>query len=101
MSVEGSPQGAWGQSGRVPGSGFTDGWRAAQILPLQSPRVDNSCSPGVGAIVSCNSCAPHLGLLVGKWRGWWPAGPRGPAEAGARVPGVQACFWWSGWEMQG
>lgn len=45
VSVEGSPQGVWGQFGRVPGSSFTDGWRVVQILPLPSPLCGQQLQP--------------------------------------------------------
>lgn len=66
VSVEGSPQGAWGQFSRVPGSSFTDGWRAVQILPLPSPPCGQQLQPGLGPLSAATAVPPHFGLLVGK-----------------------------------
>jgi hypothetical protein len=61
------------------------------------PHFNDSCSLGVGAIVSCNSCDPHLPWPSGEQEvgaGWWPASPQGPAEMCVRVPGCAGvCFW--------
>lgn len=64
----------------------------AKPCPAFSP-VNDSCSLGVGTLVSCNSCdTPHPPLTsASQWargRGRKAAsGPRGPTTACERVPG--------------
>lgn len=81
----GSPWGMWGQFSRVSGSSYRRLACGAKPRPAFSP-VNDSCSLGVGTLVSCNSCdtpppplpQPPSGQEVGSGR--WPVVPEAPLQ---------------------